>query len=375
MTPQVPSTSQCADEGNVLEENEETVIRDTVQSAFVKRMFSKALSAEQISLMCLVQSLSRVYMLKYNHRQCKRLIARLLRTLCTKTAQASQNASSANVVSNEFASFAPGERIHHVKWTNSPLSGGPRVPVVTQNENGPCPLLAIVNILLLRGQVKDSISLDKTSPTPQMHLDANSEVVSSQYLLDRLFDCVLRLRPKNLAQGEEAHYERNLNDALGELQRLMTGIDVNVKFNSCDSFESTPDVLIFDLLDIPLYHGWVVDPKEEQTAHVLGEKSYNTLVEFIINARHSETVNEDSELNAVHGAFRVVVRAEENFVHRAAEIADAFINEHATQLTHYGIVALKQKMKEQELAVFFRNNHFSTLHKHKVKNNKRHSLT
>lgn len=204
-----------------------------------------------------------------------------------------------------------------------------------------------------------------------MHLDANSEVVSSQYLLDRLFDCVLRLRPKNLAQGEEAHYERNLNDALGELQRLMTGIDVNVKFNSCDSFESTTDVLIFDLLDMPLYHGWVVDPREEETAHVLGEKSYNTLVEFIINARHGEMKSEENELDTVHGAFRVIAKAKGNSVWFSAEIADVFINEHATQLTHYGIVALKQRMKEQELAVFFRNNHFSTLHKHEVNNNEK----
>lgn len=90
-----------------------------------------------------------------NRRQCKRFITCHFTRYATKTVQAAQNTSSANVIGNEFASLAPGERIHHVKWTNSPLSGGPKVPVVTQNENGSCPLLAIINILLLRGQVRD----------------------------------------------------------------------------------------------------------------------------------------------------------------------------------------------------------------------------
>ena len=31
---------------------------------------------------------------------------------------------------------------------------GRRVPIVTQNENGPCPLLALANVLLLRNQIQ-----------------------------------------------------------------------------------------------------------------------------------------------------------------------------------------------------------------------------
>lgn len=31
------------------------------------------------------------------------------------------------------------------------FEGKPRVPYLLQNENGPCPLLAIANILMLRG--------------------------------------------------------------------------------------------------------------------------------------------------------------------------------------------------------------------------------
>ena len=42
----------------------------------------------------------------------------------------------------------PAHRLKHVQ-----LPGGRGVPVVMQSENGPCPLLAIANVLLLRGNI------------------------------------------------------------------------------------------------------------------------------------------------------------------------------------------------------------------------------
>jgi hypothetical protein len=41
--------------------------------------------------------------------------------------------------------------IYQVKWTRF---GNKSVPIITQNENGPCPLLAIANCLTLRHQLK-----------------------------------------------------------------------------------------------------------------------------------------------------------------------------------------------------------------------------
>lgn len=49
--------------------------------------------------------------------------------------------------------------------------------------------------------------------------------------------------------------------------------------------EHSEDMLIFDLLSMPIYHGWVVDPHDAEFARVLADRSYNALVEFIINAR------------------------------------------------------------------------------------------
>lgn len=45
------------------------------------------------------------------------------------------------------------------------------------------------------------------------------------------------------------------------LPKLATGLDVNVQFTGVSDFEYTPECSIFDLLGIPLYHGWLVDPQ------------------------------------------------------------------------------------------------------------------
>lgn len=44
----------------------------------------------------------------------------------------------------------PGQSVYHIKWVRWKAEN---TPVITQNENGPCPLLAIMNVLLLAWKV------------------------------------------------------------------------------------------------------------------------------------------------------------------------------------------------------------------------------
>ena len=67
----------------------------------------------------------------------------------------------------------PSEQAYHVKWIKW---RGTNTPIITQNENGPCPLIAIMNVLLLRGTVN----------IPQM-----VEMVSANQLVGYLGDCLL----------------------------------------------------------------------------------------------------------------------------------------------------------------------------------------
>lgn len=70
------------------------------------------------------------------------------------------------------------QSIYHIKWIKHK---GSQMPVITQNENGPCPLLAIMNLLLLQAKIK---------------LPSQAEVVTSNELMAYLADWIFEHVPK-----------------------------------------------------------------------------------------------------------------------------------------------------------------------------------
>ncbi|KAK8503813.1 hypothetical protein V6N12_018987 [Hibiscus sabdariffa] len=146
---------------------------------------------------------------------------------------------------------------------------GRTTPIILQNDNGPCPLLAICNVLLLSNS---------------MSLSPDTAEVSQEKLLalvaERLID--LSSNVDNEYAGYVENQRRNIADAIDLLPRLATGIDVNIKFRRTDDFEFTSECAIFDLLNIPLYHGWIVDPQDYETACAIGSKSYNAIMEELV---------------------------------------------------------------------------------------------
>ncbi|KAK4801831.1 hypothetical protein SAY86_000034 [Trapa natans] len=139
---------------------------------------------------------------------------------------------------------------------------GRTTPVILQNDNGPCPLLAICNVLLLRNNL--NLSSDTTEVSQEKLLSLVAE---------RLIDSNSNVNNKDDEYLE--NQQKNIADAIDLLPRLATGIDVNIQFRRIDDFEFTPECAIFDLLDIPLYHGWIVDPQDHDTANAIASKSYN----------------------------------------------------------------------------------------------------
>nr|XP_031308846.1 ubiquitin carboxyl-terminal hydrolase MINDY-2 isoform X3 [Camelus dromedarius] len=137
----------------------------------------------------------------------------------------------------------PGQSVYHIKWIQWKEEN---TPIITQNENGPCPLLAILNVLLLAWKVK---------------LPPMMEIITAEQLMEYLGDYMLDTKPKEISEIQRLNYEQNMSDAMAVLHKLQTGLDVNVKFTGVRVFEYTPECIVFDLLDIPLYHGWLVDPQ------------------------------------------------------------------------------------------------------------------
>ncbi|XP_077928589.1 ubiquitin carboxyl-terminal hydrolase MINDY-1 isoform X4 [Halichoerus grypus] len=161
-----------------------------------------------------------------------------------------------------------------VKWI--PWKGE-RTPIITQSSNGPCPLLAIMNILFLQWKVK---------------LPPQKEVITSDELMAHLGDCLLSIKPQEKSEGLQLN------------------------------FQQSPEAV-----------------------SAVGKLSYNQLVEKIITCKHSSDTNLVTE----------------------GLIAEQFLESTAAQLTYHGLCELTAAAKEGELSVFFRNNHFSTMTKHKSK--------
>uniref|UniRef100_A0A672YHG6 Ubiquitin carboxyl-terminal hydrolase n=1 Tax=Sphaeramia orbicularis TaxID=375764 RepID=A0A672YHG6_9TELE len=119
----------------------------------------------------------------------------------------------------------------------------------------------------------------------QAKLPAQTEVVTTEDLM------------AHLAAPVTCNCSDNMSDAMAVLPKLSTGLDVNVRFTGVTDFEYTPECIVFDLLDIPLYHGWLVDPQSPEMVAAVGKLSYNQLVEKIIDYKHSADSSRVSEGN------------------------------------------------------------------------------
>ena len=221
----------------------------------------------------------------------------------------------------------PTEIVYCLKWIefNNKL-----IPIILQNENGPCPLIAIANILFLKQIIQ---------------FDSKIEYITSKNLINHLGDALFKIKPANMKSEQELNFDQNFSDALSFLHKLEFGLDVNVKFTSVSDFEYTRELNIFDMFHINLYHGWLVDPQQVEIASIVQNLSYIQLVERIIYLKNS-----DSQIEVAQG-----MQAEE------------FLEATQSQLTYHGLIELLSALKQNELAVFFRNNHFSTIFKHNVR--------
>ena len=55
-----------------------------------------------------------------------------------------------------------------------------------------------------------------------------------------------------------------------------------------------------------------------------------------------------------------------NIIFHSGRLIEQFLDDNRSQLTHYGIMQLNETMRDNQLAVLFRNNHFSTIWKNRV---------
>ncbi|TVY32878.1 Ubiquitin carboxyl-terminal hydrolase [Lachnellula occidentalis] len=258
--------------------------------------------------------------------------------------------------------------IKKIAWHDVTAEKNPRVsPILVQNANGPCPLLALVNAL--------SLSTPANVETALVEALRSREQVSLGLLLDVVFDELMSGR-----RGDAAQELPDVSDLYKFLLTLHTGMNVNPRFlpaaasqspndprNSMShvhpserevsipgTFEDTREMKLYSTFSIPLIHGWL--PERDSPAYIALSRSAKSY-EDAQNLMFREEELEDK-----------IAREGLNFEEQATleDIATikAFFSSNSTQLTPSGLAIITSSLAPGAVAILFRNNHFSTLYRH-----------
>ena len=250
-------------------------------------------------------------------------------------------------------------QIKHIRWHDVNKPGIRTSPILTQNLNGPCPLLALVNALVLSTPAGIDTALVETLRT--------REQVSLGLLLDAVFDELMSGR-----RGDAAQELPDVSDLYKFLLALHTGLNVNPMFvpdteathgntalpnrpgAKAGGFENTADMRLYRTFDIPLIHGWLPEPgSEAYQAFERVAKSYETsqYVQF-----------QEEELDAKLQSGQPLTDSEQQMFTDIHAIKE-FLSRWPTQLTEHGLKVMKDSLQPGQVAILFRNDHFSTVFK------------
>ncbi|EKD16172.1 DUF455 domain protein [Drepanopeziza brunnea f. sp. 'multigermtubi' MB_m1] len=252
--------------------------------------------------------------------------------------------------------------IKKISWFDKDAKKNPRIsPILVQNANGPCPLLALVNALVLSTPAHIDTALIDTL--------RSREQVSLGLLLDAVFDELMSGRRGDAAQGLP-----DVSDLYKFLVALHTGMNVNPRFFSAapvpgsndprnpiegetslpGTFEETREMKLYSTFSVPLIHGWL--PEVNSPAYAALKRSAQSYEECQNMMFHEEVLEE--KLRAEGLSF------EEQATLEDINTIKAFFASNATQLTPYGLNIITASIMPGGVAILFRNDHFSTLYRH-----------
>ena len=258
-------------------------------------------------------------------------------------------------------------QIRLVNWYDTSCSTKPRrSPIMVQNANGPCPLLALVNALVLSTPENIETALVETLRV--------REQVSLGLLLDAVIDELMSGR-----RGDAAQDLPDVSDLYAFLITLHTGMNVNPRFvpleteipNLMDApaskslvilhesrrpggFDDTREMRLYGTFAIPLIHGWL--PPRNHAAFAALQRSAKTY-EDAQNLMFMEEELEDK-------LQQQGLNPQEQLLLEDVASVKYFLSSSATQLTGYGLDTMTDAILPGSIAILFRNDHFSTLYKH-----------
>ncbi|CEP62432.1 MINDY family deubiquitinase LALA0_S05e05534g [Lachancea lanzarotensis] len=203
--------------------------------------------------------------------------------------------------------------------------------ILLQNENGPCALLALCNVLLLSPQLMQQAG-------PLLDLVSRSNEVGLHEIITTLANIGVQV-PRGVSS--------DVDRLLQLLPQLHTGLSINPIFNG--SFQDGDEMALFRLFNVSIVHGWLADYAGDPLQY-----------------QHVSNYSYEGAQNALIAAYDIqhgnIAETQEN----AAAVQDSnfiksFLARSATQLTECGLDHMKEVLLENSYAVMFRNDHFATI--------------
>ncbi|SPQ20392.1 7320e82b-e416-44f5-9026-7648acdd7c2e [Thermothielavioides terrestris] len=261
-------------------------------------------------------------------------------------------------------------QIKNITWHDPTAAKNPRTsPILVQNANGPCPLVALVNALSL------TTPADVTS-TALVETLRSREQVSLGLLLDAVFD---ELMSERRTQPDVPLPD--MTELYDFLQGLHTGMNVNPRFIPTPgvvqafkrtslthlhpteridmipgTFEHTKEMALYSTFSIPLIHGWL--PSKDDVVYEAFSRQAASY-EDAQNLLFREDELEEKLCDPQRG-----LSLEEQQIYQDLLTIKSFLSISATQLTRFGLDVIRRAMKPGSVAILFRNDHFATLYRH-----------
>ncbi|KAF6831608.1 duf544 domain-containing protein [Colletotrichum plurivorum] len=257
-------------------------------------------------------------------------------------------------------------QIKNINWFDHSAEKNPRTsPILVQNANGPCPLVALVNALTLTTPAS-------IADTALVQVLRSREQISLGYLLDAVFDELMSPR-----RTKEDTALPDVSELYEFLKGLHTGMNVNPRFVPTPeivkafkrtslthlhpterddlipgTFEDTREMALYAAFAIPLIHGWL--PPKSDPAYAAFERQAASFEDV------QGLLFRDEELQGRLGSLN----EQEEEVYSDIQYIKTFLDSSATQLTPCGLDVITKAMKPGSIAILFRNDHFSTLYRH-----------
>ena len=287
-------------------------------------------------------------------------------TTAKDLARTTPSANASPGESSETRRASETYQIRLINWYDASSTTNPRrSPVMVQNANGPCPLLALVNALVL--------STPSSLTTPLVETLRVREQVSLGLLLDAVIDELMSQR-----RGGAAQTLPDVSELYAFLLTLHTGMNINPCFvlqeeevvNLIDApiddptnmrcirrlggFEETRETKLYSTFGVPLIHGWI--PPIAHPAFESLKRAARTYEDAQNILFREEELEQKLKNQGLSPEDQVMLEDIGSIKH--------FLCSTATQLTGYGLDTITEALAPGTIAILFRNDHFSTLYRH-----------